>query len=136
MLLVELFTTVYPIGVDMDTATYYRLKFWDPKVLVPVMFEARFLDEDDNSWEIVFSRGREVTVTGQGNAYKIFATVVECIKQFIHAKEPGVIIFTADGLSRQRLYRTMVEKLANSLGYKEDSQTFPGSFALIKHETD
>ena len=64
----------------------------------------------------------------RSDAYRIFATVMEAIKEFITTEDPERIRFSAtkdveDGQnaqSRSKLYTTMVRRYANALGYQAD----------------
>ena len=66
-------------------------------------------------------------VTGEGDAQRIFATVLSAIQQFIKKKHPDRVRFSADkegdddddqyGQSRTKLYNHLVQRYANSWGY-------------------
>jgi hypothetical protein len=131
MFLVELFTTVYPIAVDRNTENNYEMKFWDPKTLTPVRFAADRMHDD--RWYVQFSRGREIDVTGQGNQFKIFSTIIECIKKFIEAKHPEIIEFISDEESRSSLYNSMIKKYASSMGYSVDRTAGWGQWVLVRN---
>lgn len=81
-------------------------------------------------WEITFSRNNRQSVTGEGDQFKIFATVIDIAKDFISLMRPKVIQFTAHKektettSSRTKLYSAMVNRFANSLGYESKEKPF------------
>ena len=81
-------------------------------------------------WEISFNRDGSQAVTGEGDQFKIFATVIDIAKDFISLKRPKVIQFTAHKeetettSSRTKLYSAMVNRFANSLGYESKEKPF------------
>jgi lysyl-tRNA synthetase class I len=81
-------------------------------------------------WEISFARNNRQSVTGEGDQFKIFATVIDIAKDFISLMRPKVIQFTAHKeetettSSRTKLYSAMVNRFANSLGYESKEKPF------------
>ena len=73
-----------------------------------------------------FDVGDSIELTGKGDAYRIFATVMAMLREFIAAdvdKSIGEIEFYArknKTISRARLYRRMVKKYAKDIGFKAD----------------
>lgn len=62
--------------------------------------------------QIMFQVDNSTDITGRGDATRILATVVEFIKTIMNAYRNIVSLeFTGRGLSRQRLYRTMIRRL-------------------------
>ena len=60
----------------------------------------------------MFQVDNSTDITGRGDATRIPATVVEFIKTIMNAYRNIVSLeFTGRGLSRQRLYRTMIRRL-------------------------
>jgi hypothetical protein len=84
-----------------------------------------FNREGDDGWHVAFDRGHSQEITGEGDAQRIFATVLTSIQQFILKVEPDRLYFSAskdvepgqNPTSRARLYERMVRRYANSLGY-------------------
>ena len=77
-------------------------------------------------WDMEFHRGNSQDVTGEGDAYRIFATMLSAVKQFIRTEKPRIVSFQAtkdvdpndaNPESRAKLYSRMVDKFANGLGY-------------------
>ena len=78
--------------------------------------------------QIMFQVDDSTDITGRGDATRILATVVEFIKTIMNAYRNIVSIeFTGQGLSRQRLYRTMIRRLGrihNMYQIMPDSDVF------------
>lgn len=90
---------------------------------------------DDKTWMVEFYRNNSQEVTGEGDAQKVFSTVLTAIQQFITKYKPLKIYFSAskemdptisygpDDIvpnpeSRAKLYDRMVLRYAKSWGYK------------------
>jgi len=90
---------------------------------------------DDKTWMIEFYRNNSQEVTGEGDAQKVFSTVLLAIQQFIKKYKPLKIYFSASKQmdptinygpddvvpnpeSRAKLYDRMVLRYAKSWGYK------------------
>lgn len=81
---------------------------------------------------IDFARNDSSAITGQGNEHKIFGAVVNHIKQYVAHNQPEKIMFKSfkpstapfgtPNDSRSNLYKRMVERLANQLGYSYQIQ--------------
>ena len=86
-----------------------------------------FNHEGDNEWQVEFWRGGSQEVTGEGDAQRIFATVLNAIQQFIKKQQPEKIIFSASKdvepgqnvESRAKLYNSLVARYARAWGYDE-----------------
>lgn len=85
---------------------------------------------DLNDWTVSFHRDDTMDLTGQGDAYRIFATVLFAIRKFVIDKNPDEISFSAfknkdETGSRQSFYTALAKRYATSLGYtfssKEDA---------------
>jgi hypothetical protein len=72
-----------------------------------------FNHEGDNIWHVAFDRGHSQEITGEGDAQRIFATVLTSIQQFIIKQDPDRLYFSAskdvepgqNSESRARLYK-------------------------------
>ena len=90
---------------------------------------------DDKTWMVEFYRNNSQEVTGEGDAQKVFSTVLTAIQQFIKKYKPLKIYFSAskemdptinygpddvvpNPESRAKLYDRMVLRYAKSWGYK------------------
>lgn len=69
-------------------------------------------------WEIAFgdAAGRQ-GITKSGDSFKIFATVLDIVKDFVKTNKPEWIRFSAKEMSRDRLYRSLVKRYAPKIGY-------------------
>lgn len=81
---------------------------------------------EDEEWQVEFWRNQSLAVTGGGDAYRIFATVLAAIADFVEQEDhPERISFSAskdvepgqNTQSRAKLYDRMVQRYAASLGY-------------------
>jgi hypothetical protein len=96
-----------------------------------------FEREAPSSYTVQFSKNGSYSATNDGDAYKIFSTVLKVIIEFIQKVRPHEITFGADKetgdpgtktpTGRVKLYDRMVKKYADKLGYKlnrdEDSSS-------------
>ena len=90
---------------------------------------------DDKTWMVEFYRNNSQEVTGEGDAQKVFATVLSAIQQFITKYKPLKIYFSASKLldpsinygpddvvpnpeSRAKLYDRLVQRYAKAWGYR------------------
>jgi hypothetical protein len=90
-----------------------------------------FNHEGDNEWQVEFYRDNSQEVTGQGDAQRIFATVLAAIQEFVKKYQPDVIKFSAeksnDSDSRSSLYDRLVSRFAQQLGYNDYSEEYMSS---------
>jgi hypothetical protein len=138
----EAFDKPYPyklIRVDKDE---YVSEFKaDDGTFIKVMFAGseHVDDYDEYDWEIVFQRmGKSgkpsMEVTGEGDAMRIFATVIKVIGEFIKKENPKYMNLMAEKKgqsgdvgttvlqSREKLYKRMLTKFLGSK-YKIDQRT-------------
>ena len=100
---------------------------WDISVKLPdgSPLEIAFNHEGDNVWQVAFDRGHSQELTGEGDAQRIFATVLTSIQQFIGKQNPDKLYFSAskdvepgqNSESRAKLYERLVRRYASALGY-------------------
>jgi hypothetical protein len=84
-----------------------------------------FNHEGDDEWGVEFYRNNSQEITGEGDAQKIFATVLNAIQKFVKKHNPEMVKFTASkqvGLgqnsqSRANLYDRLVQRYAGAMGY-------------------
>jgi hypothetical protein len=84
-----------------------------------------FNNEGDDEYQIEFHRNNSQEVTGEGDAQRIFATVLNAIQEFLKKEQPYHLIFSAskdvqpgqNSESRARLYDRLVQRYANAWGY-------------------
>ena len=97
-----------------------------------VMFSKEYADYGEEEWTVEFWRNNNQDVTGEGDAQRIFATVLSAIQQFIEMEEPEHIRFSAakqtgdmaPNASRTNLYNKLVKRYANSWGYRVETSDY------------
>ena len=92
-------------------------------------------------YSVEFYRNSSQEVTGEGDAYKVFATVIEAIRRFVIKMKPDSISFSAskepevdmarpganvNPESRAKLYNRLVQRYAGSMGYSVQQQEGKG----------
>ena len=83
-------------------------------------------EEGEEAWSVEFYRNNSQEITGEGDAQRIFATVLSAIQTFVKKYKPNRIIFSASKevepgqkiQSRANLYDRLVQRYAKALGYK------------------
>jgi 8-oxo-dGTP pyrophosphatase MutT (NUDIX family) len=87
-------------------------------------------DKLENNWGVEFYRNNSQAATGEGDAQRVFATVLAAIGQFIKKKKPDTLFFTAvkeedPTGSRAKLYDRLVQRYATGLGYDLKKVDYP-----------
>ena len=121
MKLNEVFEQAYPWKWDHKSNTSMTAEFvTDADTTVYVEFSY----DGDGQWEVDF--GREETtqawnrrdkavsakITGQGDAFRIYATLIDMIQDFVRHQDFDALVFTAHETSRKDLYKRILPKLA------------------------
>ena len=123
----------------------YRF-FTDDKSDVDVLFKENEISDDETVWYVTFERKGEMSVTGEGDAMRIFATVIDIIKDFTKKEKPQELAFSADKPawlvdagkgqkgSREKLYKKLVQRYAGRMGYKYSSTSSSSAteFSLVR----
>ena len=91
---------------------------------------------EDKFWEVEFSVGNhyKVDLTGEGDAFRIMATVVSAIQSFIDEKKPNCLFFTAKEPSRRKLYKAIIKKFNTQLSFMERDFYTHDVYFLFKKE--
>jgi len=99
----------------------------DDNSFLSIMFNKGFSQETkEEAWSVEFYRNNSQEVTGDGDAQRVFATVLSAIQTFIKKYKPNKVYFAAnkvddtghDSLSRARLYDSLVQRYARAWGFK------------------
>jgi GNAT superfamily N-acetyltransferase len=99
----------------------------DDNTFLSIMFTKGFSQETkEEAWSVEFYRNNSQEVTGEGDAQRVFATVLSAIQTFIKKYKPNKVFFAAnkvddtghDSPSRARLYDSLVQRYAKSWGFK------------------
>jgi pyrimidine deaminase RibD-like protein/peptidoglycan hydrolase-like protein with peptidoglycan-binding domain len=83
-------------------------------------------DDENDTWGVEFYRDNSQEVTGEGDAQRIFATVLAAIQKFIKKYKPQKLFFSAskevepgqNSESRAKLYDRLVQRYARDWGYR------------------
>ena len=133
----EGFDQPYPITweKDMHGDVDASAKLPDGTYLSIMFDKLDNIKPDDKTWMVEFYRNNSQEVTGEGDAQKVFATVLSAIQQFITKYKPLKIYFSASKLldpsinygpddvvpnpeSRAKLYDRLVQRYAKAWGYR------------------
>lgn len=105
--------------------------------------EIAFLDQQHNSWMVDFFRDNSTEITGEGDAYRVFATVLTAIREFIVKQQPDKLNFSAEKQddprgSRASLYDRMIQRYITGTGYNLTKQNYPDGavYTLTKTQQD
>ena len=105
--------------------------------------EIAFLDQQHNSWMVDFFRDNSTEITGEGDAYRVFATVLTAIREFIVKQKPDKLNFSAEKQddprgSRASLYDRMIQRYISSTGYALTRQDYPdgATYTLTRTQQD
>ena len=131
----EAFTAPYPMTWEHGDESHDALVKLPDGTNLSIMFSMDYGDYGDENWQVEFWRNNSQDVTGEGDAQRIFATVLSAIQQFIEQYEPNEIQFSAQkdtdmgdrNLSRSNLYTKLVKRYAASWGYRADVSDYAGS---------
>jgi hypothetical protein len=134
-------TMYQPIKDDVNEAfdQPYRLKWeagdygdidalakLDDGTYLSIMFNKGYNQDKEEAWNVEFYRNNSQEVTGEGDAQRIFATVLSAIQKFIKKYKPNRVIFSAskeveqgqNAQSRARLYDSLVQRYARAWGFR------------------
>ena len=85
--------------------------------------------------DINFTKGGSIKLTGEGDAFRIMATVLSAIEDYVKKKNVRILTFTAKEKSRRKLYSRLAKMAAKKFGFKvakNNTSTSPELFALYK----
>ena len=91
-----------------------------------VMFQKGYNQDKEEAWSVEFYRNNSQEVTGEGDAQRVFSTVLTSIQAFIKKYKPNKVIFAANKIddtghesqSRARLYDSLVQRYAKAWGFR------------------
>jgi len=132
--IIESFDQPYPYSWTQQTVGAWRGRFKTTDGYGDINVEAS--DVTSKSYTVEFSVMDAFDVTGTGDQFKIFATIISMLKDFINAVQPNKLHFSANKGdpddeaarpgSRAKLYTRMCQKLATSAGYELKVSNFNG----------
>jgi hypothetical protein len=128
--IMEAFNQPYPVKWEKgEFGDYDALATLADGTYLSIMFNR----EEDGEYQIEFHRNHSQEVTGEGDAQRVFATVLGAIQQFIKTQQPERVRFSAtkddedNSQSRTKLYDRLVQRYASSWGYSVDISDYAGS---------
>jgi len=128
--IMEAFDQPYPVKWEKgEFGDYDALATLADGTYLSIMFNR----EEDGEYQIEFHRNNSQDVTGEGDAQRVFATVLGAIQQFIKKQHPEHIRFSAtkddddNNQSRAKLYDRLVRRYAATWGYSVDVSDYAGS---------
>jgi hypothetical protein len=140
--LTEAFNRPYKFRKQKLHKGYFVYRFVaDDKSEVDVLFLENEISDEESVWYVKFERNGDTRATGGGDAMRIFATVIEVIKDFTKKEKPQEMVFSAEKPaerltlphdhpkrskemgSREKLYKRLVKRYAGRLGYKYTTQS-------------
>ena len=100
----------------------------DDGTFLSIMFTKGFSQETkEEAWSVEFYRNNSQEVTGEGDAQRVFATVLSAIQTFIKKYKPNKVFFVAmkevgpDSIkvqNRANLYDRLVQRYAKDWGFR------------------
>ena len=120
----EAFDQPYPLTWERAESGIDALARLPDGTPLSIMFNDEYDHDGNEVTQVEFHRNNSQSVTGEGDAQRIFATVLSAIQQFIKDERPKQITFAADkeeGPSRANLYKRLVQRFAATLGYQVDT---------------
>lgn len=127
--LTELFDQPFPFAsVSIVNGDVVKYVYRNDTTFVVIMF----FDLGNGGWDVIFSRNGKVAVTGQGDAGRVFASVLDAFQRFLrdYKDKANTISFTAEKQelnpatskyttdSRVTLYKAMIKRYAEANGYR------------------
>lgn len=131
--LTEAFDQPYKLKWEKgEHGDYDALATLDDGTYLSIMFNLS--DQIEDHWMVEFYRNNSQALTGEGDAQRVFATVLTAVGQFIRKKKPASLFFSAvkeddPTGSRTRLYDRLVQRYASNLGYTLQKQEYPEQMA-------
>jgi len=139
--LVEVFSDAYPFSfvdgpsdIERSASPFWAYKFVSTggkqKTDVSVLL---MYNKQERELTIGFTRMRSVDILGQGDAFKIFATVISIVERFLQTKGKSLdmktITFAAKKheSSRVSLYKKIIERMGRKYGYKSSVEVLPNA---------
>jgi hypothetical protein len=124
----------------------------DDGTYLSIMFSKEFGDYGDDlgDWSIEFHRNNSQEVSGEGDAQRVFATVLEAIRQFVKKYKANTITFSASKApepemvkpgananpeSRAKLYNRLVQRYAGAMGYSATQREGNGKVTYTLRRT-
>jgi hypothetical protein len=69
--------------------------------------------------EVEFSRNDSYDMTGGGDANRVLGTVLQAFREYLQGYQPKILVFSAKGASRSKVYQNLIKRFASTVGYKQ-----------------
>jgi len=131
--IMEAFNAPYPMTWEHSKDSHDALVKLPDGTNLSIMFSKEYMFGDEEDWHVEFWRNNSQEVTGEGDAQRVFATVLTAIQEFIEKEHPEHIRFSAtkddndNNQSRAKLYDRLVRRYAATWGYSVDVSDYAGS---------
>ena len=73
----------------------------------------------DDMVEVEFSRNDSYDMTGGGDANRVLGTVLQAFREYLQGYQPKILVFSAKGSSRSKVYQNLIKRFASTVGYKQ-----------------
>jgi hypothetical protein len=73
----------------------------------------------DDMVEVEFSRNDSYDMTGGGDANRVLGTVLQAFREYLQGYQPKILVFSAKGASRSKVYQNLIKRFASTVGYKQ-----------------
>jgi len=126
--ILEAFNQPYNVHWEKTNGDWHATSDLDDGSELVVLFMA----QGDNSWMVEFERDENMEITGEGDAPRVFATVLTAMQQFIAKRKPVMLNFSAEKDddptgSRARLYDRMLQRYITGTGYDLTRKDYPSA---------
>lgn len=121
----EAFNQPYAFTWEKSDGAYDALAKLDDGTNLSVNITEEYDEEGRPYWHVEFWRNNSLEITGEGDAHRVFATVLAAIQEFVKMERPKRVTFSADkepGESRADLYDRLVQRYAQSMGFKVQTE--------------
>lgn len=81
--------------------------------------DIKFVPIRNDVVDVEFSRNDSYDMTGGGDANRVLGTVLEAFRYYLSGYQPKIFIFSAKGGSRSKVYQSLINRFAQSAGYKQ-----------------
>ena len=142
----EAFDQPYKLTWQKNKKDYSAFAKMDDGTYIEVLFDLERTNPRGDIYSVQFWRNRSIAITGEGDSQRVFATVLEAIRQFLSKPNVNVMamVFTAEksedsgdensGDSKDKrinLYKRMAQRFAPMIGYNLTVRDYPNQIAFV-----
>ena len=138
-ILIEVFDRPYPFSPSRGLSKERNYRF---KTDAGLEYVVSMGEEEEAYWQVEFKQlggpsGAKLDITGSGDAIRVFATVIEIIRDWVRRENPSLFYFSSvsNEPSRTRLYNTMMNRISLP-GYRKSASPGPGTTEFIFIKTN